>query len=80
MCSSDLLPSILEYIKRYNEMPKTLIFAFAKLIAFYKTDMPQDAPEVVAFMREHGVHEILANTELWGQDLSFLTEEIEKCL
>ena len=75
-----VLPSILEYIKRYNEMPKTLIFAFAKLIAFYKTDMPQDAPEVVAFMREHGVHEILANTELWGQDLSFLTEEIEKCL
>lgn len=74
-----VLPSILEYIKRYNEMPKTLIFAFAKLIEFYKTDMPQDAPEVVAFMREHSVREILANTALWGEDLTFLAEEIEKC-
>ena len=74
-----VLPSILEYVKRYDKMPETLIFAFAKLIEFYKTDMPQDAPEVVAFMREHSVSEILANEELWGQDLSFLKEEIEKC-
>ena len=72
-----VLPSILEYIKRYGKMPKTLIFAFAKLIEFYKTDMPQDAPEVVAFMREHSVDEILANEALWGQDLSFLAEEIK---
>jgi hypothetical protein len=41
--------------------------------------MPQDAPEVVAFMREHSVDEILANEALWGQDLSFLAEEIKKC-
>ena len=75
-----VLPSILEYIKRYDKMPETLIFAFAKLIEFYKTDMPQDAPEVVAFMRDHSAREILANSELWGQDLSFLAEEIEKCL
>ena len=75
-----VLPSILEYIKRYDKMPETLIFAFAKLIEFYKTDMPQDAPEVIAFMRDHSAREILANTELWGQDLSFLAEEIEKCL
>ncbi len=75
-----VLPSILEYIMRYDKMPETLIFAFAKLIEFYKTDMPQDAPEVIAFMRDHSAREILANTELWGQDLSFLAEEIEKCL
>lgn len=75
-----VLPSILEYIKRYDKMPETLIFAFAKLIEFYKTDMPQDASEVVAFMRDHSAREILANAGLWGQDLSFLAEEIEKCL
>jgi tagaturonate reductase len=74
-----VLPSILEYIKRYGKMPETLIFAFAKLIEFYRTDMPQDAPEVVEFMRNNSTAEILANTELWGQDLSFLLEEIEKC-
>lgn len=74
-----VLPSILEYIKRYNKMPQTLILSFAKLIEFYKTDMPQDAPEIIAFMRDHSTAEILANEELWGQDLSFLLEEIEKC-
>ena len=74
-----VLPSILEYIKRYNKMPQTLIFAFAKLIEFYKTDMPQDAPEVIEYMKNHNTREILANVDFWGQDLSFLAEEIEKC-
>ena len=74
-----VLPSILEYIKRYNKMPETLLFAFAKLIEFYKTDMPQDAPEVIEFMKNHNTREILANVDFWGQDLSFLAEEIEKC-
>ena len=74
-----VLPSILEYIKRYNKMPETLIFAFAKLIEFYKTDMPQDAPEVIEFMKNHNTREILANVDFWGEDLSYLTEEIEKC-
>jgi tagaturonate reductase len=74
-----VLPSILEYIKRYNKMPETLIFSFAKLIEFYKTDMPQDAPEVIEFMKTHNTREILANVDFWGQDLSFLAEEIEKC-
>ncbi len=74
-----VLPSILEYIKRYDKMPETLIFAFAKLIEFYKTDMPQDAPEVIEFMKTHNTEEILANVDFWGQDLSFLAKEIEKC-
>ena len=73
-----VLPSILEYIKRYNKMPETLLFAFAKLIEFYKTDMTQDAPEVVEFMKNHSTAEILANKELWGEDLTFLTAEVEK--
>lgn len=73
-----VLPSILEYIKRYGKMPNTLIFAFAKLIDFYKTDMTNDAPEVVEFMKTASVGEILGNATLWGEDLSFLTDEVEK--
>ena len=73
-----VLPSILEYIKRYNKMPETLLFAFAKLIDFYKTDMTNDDKVVVEFMRNHNTAEILANESLWGQDLSFLTTEVEK--
>ncbi len=73
-----VLPSILEYIKRYGKMPETLLFAFAKLIDFYKTDMTNDDKDVVEFMKSHGVGEILANEKLWGADLSSLTAEVEK--
>ena len=73
-----VLPSILEYIKRYNKMPETLLFAFAKLIDFYKTDMTNDDKDVVKFMKSHNTAEILANESLWGQDLSFLVNEVEK--
>ena len=73
-----VLPSILEYIKRYGKMPETLMFAFAKLIEFYKTDMTRDAADVCEFMKNHTVAEILANAELWGEDISHLTAEVEK--
>ena len=73
-----VLPSILEYIKRFDKMPDTLLFAFAKLIDFYKTDMTNDDADVVSFMKNNDTAAILANESLWGQDLSFLTSEVEK--
>lgn len=73
-----VLPSILEYIKRFDKMPETLIFSFAKLIDFYMTDMTNDDPEVTAFMKSGTVAEILANEKLWGTDLSFLEKEVAK--
>lgn len=73
-----VLPSILEYIKRYGKMPETLLFAFAKLLDFYKTDMTNDDADVVEFMKSHSVGEILANKNLWDEDLSHLTAEVEK--
>lgn len=73
-----VLPSILEYVKRFNKVPETLIFAFAKLIDFYRTDMTNDSPEIVSFMKTASIKDILAKTEYWGQDLSFLLCEVEK--
>lgn len=73
-----VLPSILEYVKRFGDMPKTLVFSFAKLIEFYRTDMTNDDAAVTEFMKSASVEEILANTALWGEDLSFLKEEILK--
>ena len=73
-----VLPSITEYIKRYNKMPETLIFSFAKLIEFYKTDMTNDDKDVVEFMKTATVAEILSNTKLWDEDLSYLKDEVEK--
>ncbi len=73
-----VLPSILEYIKRTGNMPQNLIKSFAKLIEFYKTDMPNDDEKVMEFMKNSDTQAILANTELWGEDLSFLYDEVVK--
>ena len=75
-----VLPSITEYIKQYNKMPETLLFSFAKLIEFYRTDMTNDDKYVTEFMRTKSLDEILSNESLWGQNLSFLKSEIEKVL
>lgn len=75
-----VLPSILEYIKRKDEMPKHLLFSFARLIEFYKTDMPNDDKDVMKFMKESDAKTILSNEKLWGEDLSYLAPEIEKYL
>lgn len=71
-----VLPSLLEYIKREGKKPEYLLTSFAKLIEFYKTDMTSDDPKVCEFMKTATVPEILANTELWDEDLSFLADDI----
>ena len=73
-----VLPSIKEYIKRKGKMPKKLLYSFAKLIEFYKNGIPKDADEVITFMKEKSIPEILANKDFWNEDLSYLTEEITK--
>ena len=73
-----VLPSITEYIKRFGKKPETLLFSFAKLIEFYKKGTPNDAPEIMEFMKTASVKEILSNEKLWDADLSYLTEDVEK--
>ncbi len=73
-----VLPSLLEYIKRTNKMPEKLIFSLYNLIKFYKTDMPQDDQAIIDFMHNNDIKAILANTEFWGEDLSFLYDEVVK--
>ncbi len=73
-----VLPSILEYIKRFDKMPETLLFSFAKLIDFYKTDMTNDDAEIEAFMKTATLAEILAKKEYWGEDLSFLYDGVSR--
>lgn len=75
-----VLPSLLTYIERKKEMPQHLLTSFAKLIQFYKEGTPNDDEKVIVFMKEKSVAEILANTDFWGVDLSFLTREIEERL
>lgn len=73
-----VLPSITEYIRRFDKLPETLLFAFARLIQFYRTDMTNDDPEVTAFMKTASLHDILANTALWDEDLTYLEGALSK--
>ena len=73
-----VLPSILEYIKRYDKMPENLLVSFGKLIKFYKEGTPNDDEKVIAFMKSATVAEILANKDLWDEDLSNLADEVTR--
>ena len=73
-----VLPSILTYYERFGKLPETLTFAFAKLIAFYRTDRTRDDSTVCAFMKSAPLADILAKTEYWGTDLSFMYDEVAK--
>ena len=72
-----VLPSILTYMERYGKMPQTLLEAFGALLRFYRTDMANDDPEVMAFLKTASVEEALANQSLWGQDLRFLADGVK---
>ena len=73
-----MLPSLLEYIKRKGENPQNLIFSLAKLIEFYKNGTPTDDAEIISFMKEKSLDEILSNTDFWDTDLSFLLKDVAK--
>jgi len=73
-----VLPSLLEYIERKGQMPQNLIMSLAKLIEFYKYGTPTDDADIIKFMREKSLSEILANKAFWDTDLSFLYDEVAK--
>ena len=65
-----VLPSILEYEKRFGKPPKNLVFSLGRLIELYKTDFSNDSPQVLEFMKKSSTEQILKNEELWGEDIS----------
>ena len=71
-----VLPSILEYEKKYGKAPKTLLFSLAKLIEFYKKGTPNDSPLETEKMKNGTVKEILSDALLWGEDISRFEEEV----
>jgi tagaturonate reductase len=69
-----VLPSVLEYKKRFGSYPKNLVFGFSKLIEFYKTSTPSDDEAVTQFIKNNSLKSILANEDFWGTDLSDMEE------
>ena len=78
-----VLPSILEYHKRYGKLPTNLLYSLAALILFYKGEwrgetMPiNDTPEVLAFFKDAwrdndistATQQVLGNQNFWKSDL-----------
>lgn len=73
-----VLPSIKDYINKFQKAPDCLILSLAALIVFYKTQKPDDDKEVIDFMKRSSLAEILSDTELWDDDLIYLREPAEK--
>ncbi len=75
-----VLPTLLEYIESEKTVPKPLAFSLACLIEYYKTEIPQDNENVVAYIKNNNVMSILSNAKLWGLDLSDLCDIVNKSL
>ena len=73
-----VLPSIKEYYNRFGKYPKNLVFGFSKLIEFYKNGTPDDSQYAVDFIKNNSLCDILANKELWGEDLSCLYDSMKQ--
>jgi len=73
-----VLPTILEYKEQNGCYPQGLVFSLAALIAFYRTDEANDNADIMAFMKEASVADILKHTEYWGEDLSDMLGDVQK--
>ena len=71
-----VLPSMLDYKAKFGEYPKALTMSLSALIYFYKNDTPNDDEKVIGFMKTNSVDDILKNTNLWGRDLSELSDNV----
>ncbi|SHH58307.1 tagaturonate reductase [Anaerosphaera aminiphila DSM 21120] len=73
-----VLPTILEYREKFGYYPAGLSFSMAALIKFYKTNEANDSEEVMKFMAENSVEDILKNRDLWHSDLIELIPIVQK--
>lgn len=65
-----VLPTILEYKEKFNAYPPALTFSMAALIAFYRLDKANDSEEIVKFMKDASVEEILKREDYWDADIT----------
>lgn len=72
-----VLPTILEYKEKFGAYPPALTFSMAALIAFYRTDNANDGEEIMEFMRDASVADILAREDYWGGDITDMTPLVE---
>jgi len=75
-----VLPTIVDCFNSRDELPKSLVFSLACLVKYYKENEVSDSPDAVDFIKNNRVEDILANTVLWGADLSVFTALVQESL
>lgn len=75
-----VLPTITDYQEKNKSLPKPLVFSLACLIKYYKENEPSDSKAAVEYIKTHDVGEILSNADLWGTDLSDMTDFVNESL
>lgn len=75
-----VLPTINDYVKNNNTLPKPLVFSLACLIEYYKTNDVQDDKTSVEYIKNHSIKDILSNTEFWDCDLSDMLDLVEESM
>lgn len=73
-----VLPTIVEYKEKFGTYPQGLVFSFAALIAFYRTDDANDSEDILKFMKTASVEDILKNEKYWGMNCSDMIVDVEK--
>lgn len=75
-----VMPTVNDYISINSCLPKPLVFSLACLIEYYRTNNVNDDKSAVEYIKNNSVRDILSNAELWGSDLSDLTDMAEICI
>lgn len=78
--SARVLPTVNDCVKNSGAVPKVFAFSLACLIEYYKTHDVSDDANAAEFIKNNRAAEILAESGLWGEDLSFMLEAVEGSL
>ncbi len=73
-----VLPTMLDFKEKYGFYPKTMCLSLAALIKYYKLNEISDDKAKAEFIKHNGLNEILANHDLWGADLSDMSEPVKE--
>ena len=73
-----VLPTILEYKEKFGKYPEALTFSMAALIAFYRTDKANDGAEIMEFMKEASVEDIMKREDYWHADLTDMIPKVKE--
>lgn len=73
-----VLPTAFDYKKVNGEYPRPIALSLAALIEYYKNNNVSDDENAVKFIKNNTLPNILANPDLWGEDLSEMLESVEE--